>query len=127
MAGFFGFRFITVLLVTGNVLQCIAVLPLYLPILQQGNAERGDIIETYFHLGMNYKEILLLIRLTHGFYLSIRQLVKCSLLDKKKLFIKVSMVCRSCLVIFYFKEKLCVWHASASHLREVYLQSIRKK
>ena len=74
MAGFFGFRFITVLLVTGNVLQCVAVLTPYLPILQKGNAERGDIIETYFHLGMNYKEILLLIRLRHGFYLSMRQL-----------------------------------------------------
>ena len=75
MAGLnFGFRFITVLLVTGNVLQCIAVLPPYLPILQQGNAERGDIIESYFHLGMSYKEILLLIGLTHGFYLSMRQL-----------------------------------------------------
>lgn len=74
MAGLnFGFRFITVLLVTGNVLQCIAVLPPYLPILQQGNAERGD-VESYFHLGMNYKEILLLIGLTHGFYLSMRQL-----------------------------------------------------
>ena len=44
MAGLnFGFRFISVLLVTGNVLQCIAVLPPYLPILQQGNAERGVI------------------------------------------------------------------------------------
>ena len=33
MAGLnFGFRFITVLLVTGNVLQCIAVLPPYLPV-----------------------------------------------------------------------------------------------
>ena len=75
MAGLnFGLRFITVLLVTGNVLQCIAVLPPYLPILQQGNAERGDIIESYFHLGMSYKEILLLIGLTHGFYLSMRQL-----------------------------------------------------
>ncbi|KAK2554102.1 hypothetical protein P5673_024448 [Acropora cervicornis] len=75
MAGLnFGFRCITVLLVTGNVLQCIAVLPPYLPILQQGNVKCGDIIESYFHLGMNYKEILLLIGLTHGFYLSMRQL-----------------------------------------------------
>ena len=26
----------------------------------------------------------------------------------KKLFINVTMVCRSCLVIFYFEEKFCV-------------------
>ena len=35
------------------------------------------------------------------------QTAKYSLLDKK-LFIKVSMVLRSCLVIFYFEEKFCV-------------------
>ena len=34
---------------------------------------RQDITESYFHLGMHYKEILLLI-LTHGFYFSMRQL-----------------------------------------------------
>ena len=38
----------------------------------------------------------------------------------KTLFIKVSMVCCSCLVIFYFKEKFCVSHASASHYQDVY-------
>ena len=47
------------------------------------------------------------------------QTVKCSLLDKK-LFIKVSLVHRSRLVIFYFKEKFCVLLASASLLRDVY-------
>ena len=30
------------------------------------------------------------------------------------------MVHRFCLVIFYFKEKFCVSHASASRLRDVY-------
>ena len=35
---------------------------------------RQDITESYFHLGMHYKEILLLIDLTHGFYFSMRQL-----------------------------------------------------
>ena len=35
------------------------------------------------------------------------------------MFIKVSMVRCSHLVIFYFKEKFCVSHASASRLREV--------
>ena len=39
---------------------------------------------------------------------------------RKKLLIKVSLVCRSRLVIFYFKEKFCVSHASASLLRDVY-------
>ena len=34
---------------------------------------RQDITDSYFHLGMHYKEILLLI-LTHGFYFSMRQL-----------------------------------------------------
>ena len=69
-----GLSFVTILFVTGNVLQCRAVLPRYLPILQEGNSERGDVIESYYHLGMNYKDILLLIGLTHGFYLSMRQL-----------------------------------------------------
>ena len=30
------------------------------------------------------------------------------------------------LVIFYFEEKFCVSHASASHLRDVYFQSVPK-
>ena len=38
----------------------------------------------------------------------------------KKLFIKVSLVRRSHLVIFYFKEKFCVSHVSESLLRDVY-------
>lgn len=65
---------VIILVAIGNVLKCDAVLPPYLPILQQGNAERGDIIECYYHLGMNYEEILMFIGLTHGIYLSIRQL-----------------------------------------------------
>ena len=46
----------------------------------------------------------------------------------KKLVIKVSMVRRSCLVIFNFKEKFCFagFGASASHLRDVYFQSVPK-
>ena len=39
----------------------------------------------------------------------------------KNLFIKVFMMRRSRLVIFYFKEKFCVSHASTSRLRDVYL------
>lgn len=38
-----------------------------LPILQLGNAERGDVIGSYYHVGANYKEILLLIGLTDSF------------------------------------------------------------
>ena len=46
------------------------------------------------------------------------QTVKCFFF--KKLFIKVSVVHRSCLVTFYFKEKFRVSHSSASPLRDVY-------
>ena len=44
----------------------------------------------------------------------------------KILFIKVSMLHRFCLVIFYFKEKFCVSHASASHLQDVYCLKLSK-
>ena len=36
------------------------------------------------------------------------------------------MVRRFRLVIFYFKEKFCVSHVSASHLRDVYFQNVPK-
>ena len=39
----------------------------------------------------------------------------------KNLFIKVFMMRRSRLVIFYFKEKFCVSHVSTSRLRDIYL------
>ena len=39
----------------------------------------------------------------------------------KNLFIKVFMMHRSRLVIFYFKEKFCVSHASTMRFRDVYL------
>ena len=52
---------------------------------------------------------------------SFNQTVKCSLLDEKKcLSDKVSMVRHSRLVIFYFKEKFCVSHMSASLLWDIY-------
>ena len=41
------------------------------------------------------------------------------------MFIKVSMVRRSPLGIFYFNEKFCVSHASGSHLRDVLLLNQR--
>ena len=65
---------VIILVAIGNVLKCDLVLPPYLPILQQGIAEHGDIIERYYHLAMNYEEILMFIGLTHGIYLSICQL-----------------------------------------------------
>ena len=40
-----------------------------LPTSQQGKAELRNVMESYFHLGMNFKEILLLVWLTHGFYI----------------------------------------------------------
>ena len=46
--------------------------------------------------------------------------VKCSFLDEKFVY-KVFMMRRSRLVIFYFKEKFCVSHASTSRLRDVFL------
>ena len=41
----------------------------------------------------------------------------------KNLFIKVFMMRRSRLVIFYFKEEFCVSHASTSCLQDVYLSA----
>ena len=38
----------------------------------------------------------------------------------KKLFIEVSMVRRSRLVLFYFKEKFCFAHIGKSRLRDAY-------
>ena len=48
------------------------------------------------------------------------QNAECKLRKKKK-----TVHC-SRLVIFYFKEKFFVLHASASHLRDVYFQSVPK-
>ena len=47
-------------------------------------------------------------------------MVKCSFLDEN-LFIKVLMIRRSRLFIFYFKGKFCVSPASTSRLQDVYL------
>ncbi|CAB4033475.1 Hypothetical predicted protein, partial [Paramuricea clavata] len=55
-------------------LRCEAVLPPYLPILENNNFERVDVIERYFHMGLGYSEIVLFLGLLHGYVLSIRQL-----------------------------------------------------
>ena len=50
-----------------------AVFPPYFPVLNQ-NVHRNDLLVQYFHLGLDYKEILALLVLLHGFQLSLRQL-----------------------------------------------------
>ena len=49
-------------------------LPNYIPTLQDYSGRRNDIIENYFHLGLEYSEILLFLGLFHGITLSLRQL-----------------------------------------------------
>ena len=54
--------------------QSDAVLPRYIPVLQQSCVERDDLIERYFQLGLQYWEILAFLLLSHGIVLSLRQL-----------------------------------------------------
>ena len=51
-------------------------LPNYLPTVRNinGNHERNDLIEQYFHLGLNYSELMSFLLLRHGVRLSLRQL-----------------------------------------------------
>ena len=37
---------------------CEAILPPYLPVVQQNNLQRDDLIQRYFHLGLQQWEIL---------------------------------------------------------------------
>ena len=53
--------FETISFIAKNVVSCS--LTCYLPISQQGRAELGNVMESYF------KEILQLVGLTHGFYI----------------------------------------------------------
>ena len=46
----------------------------YIPTLQEYPAGRDDLIESYFHLGLEYTEILLFLVFSHGINLSLRQL-----------------------------------------------------
>ena len=55
-------------------LRCKAVLPPYLPILENNNFKRADLVEQYYNLGLNYNEIVVFLGLLHGCILSTRQL-----------------------------------------------------
>ena len=46
----------------------------YIPTLQEYPAGRDDLIESYFHLGLEYTEILLFLVFSYGIDLSLRQL-----------------------------------------------------
>lgn len=54
--------------------QTRAVLPGYIPVLQQSSIERDVLIERYFQLGLQHQEILAFLMLSHGIVLSLRQL-----------------------------------------------------
>ena len=54
--------------------SCAAVLPAYILSIQLNNVQRDDLIRRYFHLGLNYAEILAFLILSHGIRLSLRQL-----------------------------------------------------
>jgi len=46
----------------------------YIPTLQEYLAGGDDLIDSYFHLGLEYTEILLFLVFSHGINLSLRQL-----------------------------------------------------
>ncbi len=50
-------------------LRCEAVLPPYLPILENNNFECVDLIEPYFNIGLGYSKIVLFWGLLHGYVL----------------------------------------------------------
>ena len=52
----------------------LAVLPRYLPAVQQSNLKGNDLIELYFHLGLQHWEILAFLLIQHGIKLGVRQL-----------------------------------------------------
>lgn len=52
-----------------------AILPRYLPAVQQNSLQRDDLIELYFHLGLQHWEVLAFLHLLqHGIRLGVRQL-----------------------------------------------------
>ena len=54
---------------------CVGVwLANYIPTLQEYTAGRDDLIESYYHRGLEYTEILLFLVFSHGISLSLRQL-----------------------------------------------------
>ena len=54
---------------------CVGVwLANYISTLQEYTAGRDDLIESYYHRGLEYTEILLFLVFSHGISLSLRQL-----------------------------------------------------
>lgn len=64
----------TFLIIFALLPQSKAVLPRYIPVLQPGYVERDDLIESYFQLGLQYREVLAFLMLSHGTVLNLRQL-----------------------------------------------------
>ena len=70
------FKFV---IVTGVVLLELvkslqATLPQYIPVLGGNLGQRDSLIESYFHLGLNYSEIITFLFLYHGIRICLRQL-----------------------------------------------------
>ena len=53
--------------------QATAVLPRYIPVVEETLVERDAVIDGYFHLGLHHREILGFLLLSHGIILSLRQ------------------------------------------------------
>ena len=54
------------LIIFALLLQFKALLPQYVPVLQPGYVERHDLIECYFKLELQHREILAFLMLSHG-------------------------------------------------------------
>ena len=70
------------IIVIASLHQSDAVLPRYIPVLQQSCVERDDLIERYFQLGLQHWEILAFLLLSDRIVLSLRQLKR--ILARKK-------------------------------------------
>ena len=65
MASAFGVLLILTFLLKASTCDGVG-LANYIPTLQEYPAGRDDLIESYFHLGLEYKEILLFLVFSHG-------------------------------------------------------------
>ena len=68
----------------------------YIPILQEYPAGRDDLIESYFHLGLEYTEILLFLVFSHGIDLSLKKDFKSQRTRTKKKRQRFKGGCSSC-------------------------------
>ena len=58
-----------------SILTCCVISTGYIPALgERGNANRDELIERYFHLGLQQVEIVAFLTLVHGIRISLRQL-----------------------------------------------------